>query len=787
MAKLVQVRVTNVFAGHFGGDAIITGMRYVQMQSGYKTKLVRLKINAGKCSFRLPKKGEFIEAKGSWIPYKNTYQLLVESCSPIAIPRQIINDELIKSPLKLPSVLEYYFTNHPNFKGIGVGVSRLQKAITTYGSVKVFMADLANKNIAGLTDAFNGNSERAIKFTDAYHLLEAEIDTAQYLNQSGLETSDVKTVISLLGTGCKIILQKNPYCLLAFGGRLARKGWELAEHIRQDNRISLSDERRLIGAIDKIVYDRLSEGHTAISKDNAMADLSPLLNDPVLASDAIKIALKQKTLCSMGDFVQGVGPAQLEIYLERTFVALIRKGQQSLFEFEVDEAIDEYSEVFKSRYGYSLVAKQLAAIKMAFSKACAVMQGEGGTGKTTALAGIKYVGNKINRPVYFIALAGIAQRKIYQILSNEQLLNQIKVGEDEDGQARYVEEPTCFTIHSFINAIRATRIREKERPLDIKISGNPIIVMDETSMPDVGLFCRLLEELGSFEFSLFMGGDVAQLAPVGFGIVWHKLNESKYVPKIELEQVHRQSLENPLKPAASKIRNGELPLIPKFDFKLPANSQGAFIRACPNSDLIEEAFDLAKHLGMDNSQVIAPTKTWVNKTNTYFQKHDLDPLKQDERHYQQRFWAGDRVICTMNNHELGLQNGDLGTFLDVIDDEGTSYARFSFHNDTMYQLQEEDIYKCRIKLGWCITVHKTQGAEFKNTIVILPKLNVRQVHLLDFIERSLIYTALTRSKNTTVFVGCRETLEFAIKSLPRWQTLQTLFDVDKYFELDAEI
>jgi exodeoxyribonuclease V alpha subunit len=783
----VIVRVTRVFKGKLGtSDAIITGIRYKKEQGDFAHKLTRLKIDSWKSTFRLPKQGEFVEAYGKWVPFENTWQLLVEKCFPIPIPMEIAEIELLKSPSKIPKVYLYYFTKHPAFEGLGLGPKRLQSAIEHVGSFTLFMADLENRNTKSLMDAFNGNYVRTTGIIDGYHELQAEIDTARFLADSGLDNNEIKKIISLLGTKCRQTIQSNPYCLLAFGSRLAKKAWKLAENLKVKFGISDNDPRRLLGSVDKIVYDALSEGHTAILIKKVAEDLVALLKCPKVATEAIELALRNRTVCVIGDCLQGVGPAELEIYIEKSFTNLLNLTSQkqgelfSALEIEsVAQATEKYATKFEKANGYPLVSNQIEAIKMAFTRGLAVLQGEGGTGKTTALAGIKAVGTEIDRPVYFVALAGVAQRKIYRDLHKQGLINNISLKDSE----LEIEEPTCFTIHSFINAIYKTKKAKEDSPFNLKLKQKPIIVMDESSMPDLGLFSQLLAALEGIEYHLFMAGDIGQLAPVGFGVVWHKLHDSKIVPYIELNQIHRQANENPIKQAAQAIRKGEVPEMPMLEEG--GDAFGVYLSECANSNLIDMSYHCAINLGMNESQIIAPTKLLVDKINKFIQGKMLtqEVIADDSSCFLNRFYRGDRVICTENNYEMGLQNGDIGEFLGIEYEGDHEFAHFEFHNKS-YQLTEQDIFASRIKLGWCITIHKTQGSEFKNTIIVMPEsFNKRKKS--NFVERSMIYTALTRSSKLSMFIGSKNALAEAITSEERWKTLRTLFDLDRYYELDA--
>ena len=65
----------------------------------------------------------------------------------------------------------------------------------------------------------------------------------------------------------------------------------------------------------------------------------------------------------------------------------------------------------------------------------------------------------------------------------------------------------------------------------------------------------------------------------------------------------------------------------------------------------------------------------------------------------------------------------------------------------------------RIDLAYAITVHKAQGSQFKRVIVPLAKSRL--------LDRTLIYTALTRGMEQVVFIGDRNGFDAAIIAQPR--------------------
>lgn len=125
-------------------------------------------------------------------------------------------------------------------------------------------------------------------------------------------------------------------------------------------------------------------------------------------------------------------------------------------------------------------------------------------------------------------------------------------------------------------------------------------------------------------------------------------------------------------------------------------------------------------------------------------------LKVGERIFRE----GDRVIHRRNNYDLNVFNGDIGKIV-TIDNEALT-AIVSFYPDNReVSYKKEDIME--LDLAYAITIHKSQGSEFK--AIIIPVLTQH----FKMLYRNLIYTGLTRARDLAVFVGTRKALSMAIR------------------------
>jgi exodeoxyribonuclease V alpha subunit len=120
-------------------------------------------------------------------------------------------------------------------------------------------------------------------------------------------------------------------------------------------------------------------------------------------------------------------------------------------------------------------------------------------------------------------------------------------------------------------------------------------------------------------------------------------------------------------------------------------------------------------------------------------------------------------IVTQNSYEHDLYNGNTGVMEDIKEEEGQIYGVFSF-GDRRYEFTRSDLWVLGIQLAYAITIHKSQGSEYDATIVCA-------VVQSNFIERSMIYTALTRSKKLCLLVGDQDIARAAVAKPNRSETL----------------
>lgn len=120
--------------------------------------------------------------------------------------------------------------------------------------------------------------------------------------------------------------------------------------------------------------------------------------------------------------------------------------------------------------------------------------------------------------------------------------------------------------------------------------------------------------------------------------------------------------------------------------------------------------------------------------------------------------VGVPVLIMRNTRERNLCNGDIG--LTVRSHNGMV---------ALFPRGDKEVVSCPVgllpehDLAYAITIHKSQGSEFSNVLVLLPK---DPSHPL--LSRPLVYTGITRAKNCAIILGTTPSLCHALStSLPR--------------------
>ena len=137
----------------------------------------------------------------------------------------------------------------------------------------------------------------------------------------------------------------------------------------------------------------------------------------------------------------------------------------------------------------------------------------------------------------------------------------------------------------------------------------------------------------------------------------------------------------------------------------------------------------------------------------------------------------DKILQLVNDPDNNVYNGDIGYIKKVIPAKKSSSNKneivVNFDGNEVTYTPDKFI---NITHGYAISVHKSQGGEFK--MVVMPVVNSFKRMLYN----KLVYTAVTRAKKTLILVGDRQSFLYGVKNdyVENRRTTLKEFLIDKY-------
>jgi len=129
----------------------------------------------------------------------------------------------------------------------------------------------------------------------------------------------------------------------------------------------------------------------------------------------------------------------------------------------------------------------------------------------------------------------------------------------------------------------------------------------------------------------------------------------------------------------------------------------------------------------------------------------LRPLLDDGN--RETYFHGQAVMLTANRHELDLYNGDTGIVMRSVNGDKVIFRRgrkfLAYSIDRLTGLEP----------AFAVTVHKAQGSEYNNVLFVLPE------QTTPLLTRQIIYTAVTRAKESIRILDCKELLNIAVTNI----------------------
>jgi exodeoxyribonuclease V alpha subunit len=604
-------------------------------------------------------------------------------------------------------LLARWLAQDPDFKGIGPATARKLEEAFGPNLHSVLMA----RDPAALIGIVHVDLARYLLATYHEKLVEAEV--IMWLGDRGFDTRLAFRVVKVWGETAGERVTKNPYVMLAFAE------WEHVDAVALGIGMDRDDDRRLIAAVEAVIYRRLEEKHTLTPREHVARAVRLLLRSPEAVSQrAIEAAIIDRAVVPDNGGLQPVGAAVMEHFVAERVRTLRQSPKQStLIRGSMSsEQIDALLTDFELQEGFSLAPDQKAAVHMAIHEPVSVLTGGAGVGKTTVLKAMFLVLERLGCQAQAIALAGRAAKRISELTGRR-----------------------AMTIAACLCGIKSGQL---------PLSSDSLVIVDEASMLDLPTLYRLLRLLPEHVRFLFVG-DPYQLPPIGFGLTFHLWAETGRLPTVSLQHVHRQTSESGIPVVADAIREGRVPLLDGYRRK----QEGVSFIDMPSHHILGDLPAIISDLGLEESQIISPLRrgiTGVENINAYFH-HLLEGGRPAVA--AGRISEGEPIIWTKNDWRRGFMNGSMGRVIAA--DTEANVAKVELDGQIV-ELGPADWQN--VDLGYAITVHKAQGSQFDR--VVIP---VTYNRLLD---RTLLYTAVTRGVRQVVLMGDRKAFENAIVAPP---------------------
>lgn len=540
------------------------------------------------------------------------------------------------------------------------------------------------------------------------------------------------------------VLREDPYALTELRGI----GFKKADQIALGMGMNPTAAARLRGAIRYGLTQAAAAGHTALPEERLYDDVVKLseLGDSEDTAMRFGHALAQLLPGSQnrGDVIRRnlrglphislMHVAYREDLIARELKRIIR-GQ--------DAAVTPHraAMAMAQERGRALGDPgQTAALVAAFNYPVTVITGGPGCGKTTVTKTLAEVADSNGISVVMAAPTGKAARRTEEATGFPSDTMHARIrwqGEVEDSKQSIEGD-----IQSYMD--KGSR----------RLSGG-IFVLDESSMADTYIFSQYLKAIPTGA-RLVLVGDVDQLPSVGAGAVLRDLIDSEMLPVTRLTRVHRVANGSDINDNAYAIIKGDM-----HGLNLESGKDFHFHEAETGPELVDATVQaylaMLRKYGAEEVQVMAAqrkTDAGVEALNEALRQAANPPqpnspyLKDGLRTYHE----GDRILCTTNVRDR-YSNGEIGILTEINPEAQTAYLTFHDRREAIERADLENM-----TLGYAITIHKSQGSEFKGVICLAPRMHFMMLN------RNLLYTAVTRGKKEVLLIGDKPALQKALRT-----------------------
>ena len=623
----------------------------------------------------------------------------------------------------------------------GIGPKMAARIVDKFGSETL---QIMEREPARLAEVNGISREKALAIGEEFRLRVGMRQLMEFFAIHQLPAELAVRTYKRYGEQTMELLYDDPYLLMDDGleapfGAVDRFAVELG--------VAGDDPRRIeAGILFELRYN-LTAGHSFLPEDKLVDATAQLLTvEPQTVRDGIERLLGAERL--VRSELAGITVDYLpELYHAEVYCArrLLELSERSCAE---PKGLDKLVRNAEIEGGIRYSECQRQAIRDAAGHSLLIITGGPGTGKTTILNGILSLYGQMGLKCVLAAPTGRAAKRLTEV-----------TGED------------ASTIHRLLEATidPATGLMYFVKDESDPLKADAVIV-DEMSMVDIQLLHSLMKAI-PLKARLIMVGDPDQLPPVGPGFPFNDMLRSGMLNAVRLTEIFRQAQESLIVMNAHRVNRGEMPDLRqrKSDFFfLPCRSEQEVSQTI--CDLCARRLPQNMGIQLDQIQVLTPTRkggVGTMNLNKLLQGslNPASPMKKERSYGEILFREGDRVMQIRNNYDImwkkcdgsavgsGIFNGDVGIVKSI--EPGLEQMTVVFDDrevDYDFDMLGE------LEPAFAMTVHKSQGSEYR--CVVLSTWNGSQYLL----NRSVLYTAITRARKLLIVVGREETVGIMVQN-----------------------
>ena len=491
------------------------------------------------------------------------------------------------------------------------------------------------------------------------------------------------------------------------------------------------DKRRVKALIKHLIMTIcFDKGDTIVNKEDLYVNINGYFSTPLDVS-SYKTYLEEleseNEIITINDDI-----ALYYFYETENILANKIKNLSSTTSHISKKTLDGYIENYEKINNIKLNKDQKDAIKGSLINNFYIITGGPGTGKTTIIKAVVDIYSSINESkegdITLLAPTGRSAKRMMESIGRK-----------------------ASTIHKFL------KWNGETETFQVNIynpSNTKFVIIDEVSMVDIFLMKNLFDGLLN-NIKLIFVGDSNQLPSISPGNILYDLLQVKDIERTELSKIYRTKKNSYINDFANDIKNK----VTKDKYE--SYSDFSFIE-CDEMHIKQMIKEISlkaieKGINKESFQVLAPMYKGENGIELLNQvmQSIFNPENVDKKEILIRgiiYREGDKVIQLVNDVDNNIYNGDIGIIESII--IGQKTIMIVNYNGIKVKYDNKKFEE--ITHAFAISIHKSQGSEYENVIMVISKSFKRMLY------NKLIYTGVTRAKKSLVIIGSTEYLNYGI-------------------------